>query len=65
MLKIVYDNSEKQIDKAKAIQQFRKKYIKGFEDEDLFLSAICEAQYLGFKAGIKSAKKGLNFRSYQ
>ena len=64
MLKIVYDNSEKQIDKAKTIQLFRKKYIKGFEDEDLFLNAICEAQYLGFKAGIKSAKKDLNFRNY-
>ena len=64
MLKIVYDDSEKQIDKSKSIQLFRKKYIKDFEDEDLFLDAICEAQYLGFKAGIKSDKKSLTLRKY-
>lgn len=57
MLRIVYVNSEKQLDESDPIKTFRKKYIKTFDSEDLFLSAICDAQYLGFKAGIKAARK--------
>ena len=51
MLRIVYADSEKYIDESEAVQKFREKYIKSFDDEDLFLEAICEIQYLAFQAG--------------
>ena len=55
MFKIVYVGSEKHIDESKSVQAFRDKYIKGFEDENLFLDAICDMQRAGSYAGVTAA----------
>lgn len=53
MLKIVYIDSEKHIDESESVKKFREQYIRGFDDEDLFLDALCEIQQLAFKSGIE------------
>ena len=55
MFKIVYVGSEKHIDESEPVKKFRDRYIKGFDDEDLFLEALNDVQRAGYYAGVNAA----------